>query len=208
MKIFHTILVFMASCSALALSVTKTLSPCGQSTPHPPRFAIEFPNETSFAGRAADVLSVSKQQYISGPFQVSEIVILMRRGVSQLRIYHAIPIESGKVLEQIENRAPDSLKEPSSRLKSMHDALESTPIIEKAKKDFQETTKIVTVVKDYPFATHAKTLEFIVSDKKEFDELYDALVERFSGRGELICKTCQKAMLEKCFCMMVFKVEK
>ncbi len=132
-------------------------------------FGIEFPDGTSYYGRVDKIISISKQQYLVGPLVVTEVNIELDNSRTQLRIYNsrAIPSEMATALaikkaEGVANYAPpipDVLKKIDERAGNL--AIQQK------------------VYKDYPQTTHARTLEFIVTNIQELEKFYKQISSDF-----------------------------
>lgn len=140
-------------------------------------FGIEVSGtDLSFYGRADRVISVSFQEYTTGTFIVSEVVIDMSNSNQQLRIYNTRTPGSGDVADRA-NRASAANSADASKLPipSQLSALES------------KVTNLATspaaglVVKTYPSTTHAKTVEMAVSSKAELKSFYTAFKNLLCG---------------------------
>ncbi len=135
-------------------------------------FGIHFGGENmSFYGRHDRINAISLQEYQAGPYIVTEVVIDLAQNPSQLRLYHTQLMDFGEVRGRvppgsgIENR---ELPEPVQRL------------VDRGR-DLADTVRGQRVVKDYPHATHARTLEYRLSDRSELIQFYRAFVQRFAG---------------------------
>ncbi|MBR4598368.1 MAG: hypothetical protein IKO42_08250 [Opitutales bacterium] len=138
---------------------------------------IEFLNGTSVYINIQTIASVSKQNYIAGPLEVSEIVI-DTTGNSQIRIYNARPVDPQKQAEILSNKMPADLKSKASPamqtlVEKANAAKDKIPFAQEAEKN----ASLSNVYKIYPSTTHSKTLEFTVSSKDALDSLYT----QFSG---------------------------
>ncbi len=116
-------------------------------------FGIEVSGtDLSFYGRADRVLSISFQEYTTGTFIVSEVVIDMSNSNQQLRIYNTrTPIPAQ--LSALESKVTNLTTGPAAGL----------------------------VVKTYPSTTHAKTVEMVVSSKAELKSFYSAFKNLLCG---------------------------
>lgn len=138
-------------------------------------FGIIFDGESSVYVNANLVASISKQEYILGTLFVSEIVI-DTSGNSQIRIYNSSPLDPTKIKEKARKILPTHLQS----------ATEIASYAEKAKGKIEEVSDmnlsgVSTVYKEYPTTTHAKTIEFAVSNPDELNELYNLLIADFTG---------------------------
>ena len=147
-------------------------------------FGIEVSGtDLSFYGRADRVISVSFQEYTTGTFIVSEVVIDMANSNQQLRIYNTRTPGSADVADRAnrasaansENRGLNSSDATKLPIPSQLSALES------------KVTNLTSgptsglVVKTYPTTTHAKTIEMAVSSKAELKSFYSAFKNLLCG---------------------------
>lgn len=136
-------------------------------------FGIEFPGDArSFHAQEKAVLSISKQEYVTAAFRVLEVNIVSD-GPALLRIYHSRPLRPGELQNALGKAAQASGVPGSSIIKTP-----MPPQIEEAAKrgrDVADTLTSDTVIKEYPLATHAHTIEFRVSSRNELLELHDEL---------------------------------
>ena len=147
-------------------------------------FGIEVSGtDLSFYGRADRVISVSFQEYTTGTFIVSEVVIDMANSNQQLRIYNTRTPGSADVADRTnrasaansENRGLNPAEASKLPIPSQLSALES------------KVTNLATspaaglVVKTYPSTTHAKTVEMAVSSKAELKSFYTAFKNLLCG---------------------------
>ena len=147
-------------------------------------FGIKIANtDMAFYGRADAVLSISFQEYTTGSFIVSEVVIDMRDSNQQLRIYNARPPGTADVANRA-NRASAANSQnrgldPSSASKlPIPGQLAS---VETKLNTMLTGTTGDLVVKSYPTTTHAKTIEMVVSSKAELQMLYSKLTCLYTG---------------------------
>ena len=148
-------------------------------------FGIEIQNtDMAFYGRADSVLSVSFQEYTTGSFIVSEVVVDMRDSNQQLRIYSARPPGTADVA----NRGNRALA-ANAQNRGL-DASEASKIplpgplanIESKVNNIVTNTTSDLVVKTYPNTTHAKTVEFTVTSKEELKRFYTAFRDLLCAR--------------------------
>ena len=147
-------------------------------------FGIEVSGtDLSFYGRADRVISISFQEYTTGTFIVSEVVIDMANSNQQLRIYNTRTPGSSDVADRAnrasaansENRGLNPADASKLPIPSQLSALES------------KVTNLVSgpaaglVVKTYPSTTHAKTVEMAVSSKAELKSFYTAFKNLLCG---------------------------
>lgn len=147
-------------------------------------FGIKVANtDIAFYGRADAILSVSFQEYTTGTFIVSEVVIDMKESPQQLRIYHARPPGTADVgnranrasAANAQNRGLDPKEASRLPIPGQLAAVESklNNVISGATSDL--------VVKSYPVTTHAKTVEMVASSRAELLTLHARLISLFTG---------------------------
>ena len=147
-------------------------------------FGIEVSGtDLSFYGRADHVLSVSFQEYTTGTFIVSEVVIDMSNSNQQLRIYNTRTPGSSDLADRAnrasaansENRGLNPADATKLPIPSQLSALESKVT------NMTSSTAGGLVVKTYPSTTHAKTVEMVVSSKAELKSFYTAYKNLLCG---------------------------
>jgi hypothetical protein len=136
-------------------------------------FGIEFPGDArSYHAREAGVLSIAKQEYLTGSFKVLEVNIVTT-GPALLRIYHSRALKTGELQTALGNAAQASGTPGSSIIQK---SLPSN--IQKIADQGAEVADSITsdnVFKEYPIATHSRTIEFRVASRNELLALHDAL---------------------------------
>lgn len=151
---------------------------------------IEFINGTSVYINIPSIASISKQNYIAGPLEVSEISI-DTAGNSQIRIYCASPADAQKLAGSAADRLPPDLKaraQPALQtiVEKANAAKEKIPYAAGAEKN----AALANVYKVYPSTTHSKTLEFAVASKDALDSLYKLLSDAFcSANNETLSQS-------------------
>ena len=173
---------FSALLYSLALTVICGALPAVQinsnALPNRALFKIEFPGETrDFIGKEASIHSIAKQEYITGAFRVIEVNIVTE-GNALLRIYYSRPLRVGEAKAALDNaasgatgRAPPNFRSPlPEAVRKMAEQAGGTG----------EPVTGNTVIKEYPIATHAGTIEFRVRKRSEVLQLYEALINHWS----------------------------
>jgi hypothetical protein len=145
-------------------------------------YGIEFPGDArSYYGREDAVQSISKQEYITATFKVVEINIVTS-GSALVRIYHGRPLKASEAAEALGNGTavagfpsvirptpiPQSILNMADRAHGVADTITSS-----------------TVIKDYPIATHARTIEFRLQSRDELLELFDELEKHWLKKPAL-----------------------
>jgi hypothetical protein len=139
--------------------------------------------DMAFYGRADAILSISFQEYTTGAFIVSEVVIDMKDSNQQLRIYNTRPPGSADFANRA-NRA--SAANAENRGLDPKEASKLTipgPLaaVETKLSNLASNTTGDIVVKTYPNTTHAKTVEMVVSSKSELVNLYARMIALYTG---------------------------
>ena len=147
-------------------------------------FGIKVANtDIAFYGRADAILSISFQEYTTGAFNVSEVVIDLKDSPQQLRIYNTRPPGTADVANRAnrasaansQNRGLDPKEASRLPIPGQLAAVES-----KLNNVISGTTSDL-VVKSYPATTHAKTVEIVVSSRAELLTLHSRLISLFTG---------------------------
>jgi hypothetical protein len=139
--------------------------------------------DMAFYGRADAILSISFQEFTTGSFIVSELVIDMRDSHQQLRIYSTRPPGTDDVANRV-NRASEANSQnrglPTEDARKLSVPGPLAAIESKVNNMISGTTGDI-VVKTYPTTTHAKTIEMTVSSKAELQRLYTNLITLYTG---------------------------
>jgi len=135
-------------------------------------FGITFPDDSKeYYGKEAAIHSISKQEYITSGFRVVEINIVTA-GNGLLRIYHSRALRLGELQAAMDDGAaaagapsaikmspvPPGVQQMADRASGVAEAMTSS-----------------TVMKEYPLATHARTIEYRVQTRSELLDLFDEL---------------------------------
>jgi hypothetical protein len=143
-------------------------------------FTIRVANTPwEFSGRAERLLSVSFQEYSTGPLIVSEVSIDMEGANQLLRIYSTRPV-SATELERAGDAGAGASEETFGVTPSKPPTEALTPAkaaSTRAENAYSRATAGI-VVKTYPATTHAKTVEFSVKKREELLKFYKAFSER------------------------------
>ncbi len=152
--IFFSLLLLSANVSAV---VVKSLS-------NPQLFGIQVEaGRQEFYARVDSVNSVSLQYYITASYRVTEMVIDMHGSPLQLRIYHAGFIDPKSEAARMKSKTGiQSIGIPEMGV--------PTPI--KKGLDVVEGAHSAVLLKEYPVTTHAKTIEYQLSNEAELLDLY------------------------------------
>ena len=137
-------------------------------------FGIEFPEKgRAYYARESAVQSVSIQKYITAAFEVLEINVVTE-GAALLRIYHSRPLEAGEVVGAATQGAGSTGAPGSSLIRSpLPKNVEK--MIDRSARQTADAITETTVLKEYPVATHSRTIEFRLSSRLELLELYEEL---------------------------------
>ena len=206
-KILIPLLLTAFGCQLSAVSVT-TRGVSNQAI-----YGIEFPKESrTYYGSEAGVQSISTQDYITGNFRVIELNIVTQ-GTALLRIYHIRPLRLGE-LQQAMSDGLGATGIPGSsiiqrplppRVQAMADRAAGV----------SEAVTGTEVMKEYPMATHAHTIEFRVGSRAELLELHQELKKHwlkepaFFEGGQIVSEdeSTDKEMKPRSLGGTLFKVE-
>jgi hypothetical protein len=135
-------------------------------------YAITFPDDTKeYYGKEAAIHSISKQEYVTSGFRVVEINIVTA-GNGLLRIYHSRALKLGELQAAMADGA-DAAGVPS--------AIQRSPVPPGVQQMADRASGIAeamtsdTVMKEYPLATHARTIEYRIQTRSELLDLFDEL---------------------------------
>mgnify|MGYP000011595274 FL=1 len=179
-------------CSALALAAVLCLAPTAEAMtmrkkafPNQGFFGIEVKGtDMSFYGRADHVVSISFQEYTTGAYIVSEVVVDMQNSNQQLRLYYTRTPGSADVADRA-NRASTANSQNRGLDPS---AASKLPVpgpfgaIETQVNNLTQSTTAGLVVKSYPTTTHAKTVEMTIKSKAELQRFYSAFRDLLVAR--------------------------
>lgn len=131
-------------------------------------FAFQFANGTSYYGRHDRINSASLQYYQSGPYIVTEMVVDIASSDVLLRIYHTELINTSDLQNRVASGVPGSQAQVPEAVQQL---------IDRGREGADQARSGQMVVKDYPASTHAKTLEYRVSEKSELEALYQRFID-------------------------------
>lgn len=138
-------------------------------------FGLQFPGGLAFYGVVNRISGVSIQEYISGPYLVTEMVIDLAASPSQLRIYVTEPYDPAELMSRaVEAGSGISSVQPPSG--------PAQKAAERARRTLSASTEDI-VVKDYPVATHSKTIEYRLASRDNLMELFETFIHLWDGTG-------------------------
>jgi hypothetical protein len=135
-------------------------------------FAITFPGDSKeYCGKEAAIHSISKHEYITFGYRVVEINIATASN-GLLRIYHSRALQLGELQAAMADGAgaagvPSSIQRSPVPPGVQQMADRASAVAEAITSD--------TVMKEYPLATHARTIEYRVQTRSELLDLFDQL---------------------------------
>jgi hypothetical protein len=208
-KILTPLLLTAFGCQLSAVSVT-TRGVSNQAI-----YGIEFPKESrTYYGSEAGVQSISTQDYITGNFRVIELNIVTQ-GTALLRIYHIRPLRPGELQQAMsDGLGATGIPGGSSIIQSSLTTQVSKAMADRAA-SISEVVTGTEVMKEYPMATHAHTIEFRIGSRNELLELHEELKKHwlkepasFEG-GQIISEdeSTDKEMKPRSLGGTLFKVE-
>lgn len=167
-KIPPLCLLALFACELSAVSVTT------RGVKNPKIYGIEFPGDArAYYGTEDGIQSISKQEYVTAAFRVTEINIVTQ-GTALLRIYHSRPLRAGELQQALGDSmnaggvpgGSSIIQRPlPSQVQAMADRASGAA----------DTATSTSVMKEYPIATHAHTIEFRIGSVDELIELHDEL---------------------------------
>ena len=141
-------------------------------------FGVELEgSDAQFYARADHVLSVSWQEYTTGTYIVSEVVVDMAESNQQIRFY-SLRAPSSDELKDAADRAAAGL--PVSPVS----VLPSNPLKDAEDKASAAATNAAAAmpVKSYPATTHAHTVEYAVGSRAELKKFYTSFRDLLCAR--------------------------
>lgn len=151
--------------------------------PNKQLFGIDFGEGREFYGRVNAINSVSLQEYITPPFVVTEMVIDMASSPLQLRIYTTEPLDPVTEAAEVSRSAVAQVPFGSTVLDN------SLSGYDKASRPVRDTlggvAGSIPARKDYPVATHAKTIEYKLKSREDLTTLFFNVRDRWLRRSEI-----------------------
>ena len=207
-RILSTLLLAVLSCQVSAVSVTT------RGVRNQAIYGIEFPEESrTYYGSEAGVQSISTQEYITTNFRVIELNIVTQ-GSALLRIYYSRPLRPG----ELQQAMSDSLGATGITGGSSIIQRPLPPQVQAIADRAAGVSEAVTgtdVMKEYPIATHAHTIEFRIGSRDELLDLHQELKKHwlkepaFFEGGQIVSKdeSTGKEMKPRSLGGTLFKVE-
>ena len=166
--ILSALLIAALTSQLAAVSVTT------RGVRNPAIYGIEFPGESrAYYGTEAGVQSISKQEYITAHFRVTELNIVTQ-GTALLRIYYSRPLRPGE-LQQAMSDAVGATGIPGGSSIIQRPLPPQVQAMADRAAGVSEAATGTDVMKEYPIATHAHTIEFRIGSRAELLELHDEL---------------------------------
>lgn len=135
-------------------------------------FGITFASESkAYYGKEGAIHSISTQEYITTGFRVVEINIVTS-GRALLRIYHSRALGAGELQAAMMDGASAAGIPSTIQRNAMPAGIQA--LADRAN-GIAEALTSDTVMKEYPIATHAGTIEYRVQTRRELLELFDQL---------------------------------
>jgi hypothetical protein len=134
-------------------------------------YAIEFAQtECSYVGKVSAISAISLQSYITPPFRVIELNIVSD-GNALVRIYNSTPLNAYDLQLALKQESTPSMtasvKAATNRVTSINEKLTKS-----------------TVIKEYPLATHARTIEYRMRSHTELLELHRELKKHWLNEAD------------------------
>jgi hypothetical protein len=167
-KILPALLLALFTCQLSAVSVTT------RGIQNPAVYGIEFPGDTrAYYGIEAGVQSISTQEYVTANFRVIELNIVTQ-GTALLRIYYSRPLKVGELQKALSNGVDATGMSTASSIIQRPLPPQVQAMADRAS-GVSEAMTGTEVMKEYPIATHARTIEYRIGSRKELLELHDEL---------------------------------
>lgn len=169
---------FLCALPLLLLSPAGAVQVRSDAIPNRALFSIEFPGETrAFIAKEESINSIAKQEYITATFRVVEVNIVTE-GNALLRVYYSRPLRPGEAQAALAAGASAATGGAATPFRSpLPDSVQR--MADRASGALEEVTGD-TVIKEYPIATHAGTLEYRVKKRSEVIELYEELMKHWT----------------------------
>ena len=207
-KILSILLLAVLSYQVSAVSVTT------RGVRNQAIFGIEFPKESrTYYGSEAGVQSISTQEYITTNFRVIELNIVTQ-GSALLRIYYSRPLRPGE-LQQAISYGLGATGIPGGCSIIQRPLPPQVQAMADRAAGVSEAVTVTEVIKEYPIATHAHTIEFRIGSREELLELYQELKKHwlkepaFFEGGQIVSedKSTDKEMKPRSLGGTLFKVQ-
>ena len=208
-KILSTLLLAAFSCQVSAVSVTT------RGVRNQAIYGIEFTEESrAYYGREAGVQSISTQEYITANFRVIELNIVTQ-GTALLRVYYSRPLRPGE-LQQAMSDGLGAAGMPGGSSISQRPLPPQVKAMADRAAGVSEAVTGTEVMKEYPIATHAHTIEFRIGSREELLELHQELKKHwlkepaFFEGGQIVSEeeSIDKEMKPRSLGGTLFKVQK
>jgi len=135
-------------------------------------FAIDFGTDSRvMLATEASIASIALQEYITASYRVVELNIVST-GNALTRIYYSRLLKPGEAQAALSDAvSTPSIRQPlPASIQAMAD--KAAGVTEKLTSD--------TVIKEYPLATHARTVEYRLKSRTELISLYDELEKHWT----------------------------
>ena len=206
--ILSTLLLAVLSCQVSAVSVTT------RGVRNQAIYGIEFPEESrTYYGSEAGVQSISTQEYITTNFRVIELNIVTQ-GSALLRIYYSRPLRPDE-LQQAMSDGLGAAGIPSGSSIIQRPLPPQVQAMADRAAGVSEAVTGTEVIKEYPIATHAHTIEFRIGSREELLELHQEIKKHwlkepaFFEGGQIVSedKSTDKEMKPRSLGGTLFKVQ-
>ncbi|WPJ97978.1 hypothetical protein SH580_09675 [Coraliomargarita algicola] len=166
-NILSALLLTILTCKLSAVSVTT------RGIKNPAIYGIEFSGDTrAYYGKEENIQSISTQEYVTANFRVIELNIVTQ-GTALVRIYYSRPLRIGE-LQQAMGNGLNAAGAPGSSIIQRPLPAQVQAMADRAA-GISEAVTGTEVMKEYPIATHAHTIEYRIGSRDELIELHDQL---------------------------------
>jgi len=175
----------LLAAALLAAGSAQALQIRARAFPNQGIFGVEVAgSDVGFYARADQILSVSFQEYTTGSFIVAEVTIDVANSGQQLRIYAARPPGTADAVDRanrgLQANAQNRGLEPGQATQVPVPG--PLAVLEQKVDNLRTKTTDGLVVKPWPTATHAKTVEMTVASRAEILAFYKAFRDLMVAR--------------------------
>lgn len=165
-------------CLTALLGELSAVSITTRGVRNPAIYGIVFPGDSrAYYARENGVQSISTQEYVTATFRVIELNIVTQ-GTALLRIYHSRPLRPGELQEALSDGAGAAGVPGGSSVIQRPLPPNVQAMADRAAGAVEAVTG-TEVLKEYPVATHAHTIEFRIGSRSELIELHDQLTKHW-----------------------------
>lgn len=146
-------------------------------------FGVELAGtDSQFYARADQVLSVSWQEYTTGTWIVSEVVVDMANSNQQIRLYSLRVPGASDALSTANRAASTSAELRGASAPAPRETPSSLQNLQDKGNNAVGSAAATLPVKMYPNTTHARTVEYVVGSRDELHAFYRSFRDLYTGK--------------------------